>query len=234
MRAPRDASPKMRIAEFAWVVKNQVRPTGLHRLGLPCQLMGTGMAFPWSSINSAVLASGHIVEDLRLGIDLALVGTAPLFCPDALVTSSFPTSSEGIQGQRTRWEHGHLGVILQDAPRLLCRSIASFSASLTALTLDLCVPPLALLTILVVANWGVALTFYCLMKAKFPLVISTISALLLALSVYLSWVRYGRKIISFRGLAYALIYAALKIPLYARFLAVRQIEWVRSKRDGEK
>jgi hypothetical protein len=36
------------LSAFAFLVKNGVRPTGLHRLGLPCQLMGTGMAFPWS------------------------------------------------------------------------------------------------------------------------------------------------------------------------------------------
>ena len=46
MRSPEGAGLKTRIAEFAWVVKNQVRPLGYHHLGLPCQLMGTGMAFP--------------------------------------------------------------------------------------------------------------------------------------------------------------------------------------------
>ena len=38
---------KSKIAEFAWCVKNLVRPLGYANLGLPCQLMGTGMAFPW-------------------------------------------------------------------------------------------------------------------------------------------------------------------------------------------
>ena len=71
MQAAEGASLKMRLAEFAWVIKNQVRPLGLHRLRLPCQLMGSGMAFPWACINSADLATGHIVEDLKLGIELA-------------------------------------------------------------------------------------------------------------------------------------------------------------------
>ena len=43
--APPGSSPIMRIAEFAGALKNLVRPLGLHRVGLPCQLMGTGMAF---------------------------------------------------------------------------------------------------------------------------------------------------------------------------------------------
>ena len=53
MQAAEGASLKMRLAGFAWVIKNQVRPLGLHRLGLPCQLMGSGMASPWACINSA-------------------------------------------------------------------------------------------------------------------------------------------------------------------------------------
>ena len=38
------------VAEFAWRVKNWVRPLGLSALGLPCQLLGTGMAIPWNVI----------------------------------------------------------------------------------------------------------------------------------------------------------------------------------------
>src|SRR6266480_3369772 len=40
------------LAEFAWIVKNWARPLGLFRLGLPVQLMGTGMIFPWKLISS--------------------------------------------------------------------------------------------------------------------------------------------------------------------------------------
>src|SRR3984957_17440651 len=57
-----NARLRMQIAEFAWVVKNLVRPMGLGKLGLPCQLMGSGMAFPWMSISNMDLADGHIVE----------------------------------------------------------------------------------------------------------------------------------------------------------------------------
>ena len=35
------------VSAFAFMIKNTVRPLGLNRLGLPCSLMGTGMAFPW-------------------------------------------------------------------------------------------------------------------------------------------------------------------------------------------
>jgi len=73
MHAPEGAGLKTQIAEFAWLVKNQVRPLGLLALGMPCQLMGTGMAFPWTCLRSVRLASGHIVEDL-VGILQAVQG----------------------------------------------------------------------------------------------------------------------------------------------------------------
>ena len=76
MHAPPGAGLRLRIAAFAWIVKNRARPLGLLRLRLPCQLMGTGMAFPWGLLRDAPLASGHLVEDMQLGIDLAMAGAA--------------------------------------------------------------------------------------------------------------------------------------------------------------
>ena len=233
MHAPMDAGPMTRIAEFAWTVKNRVRPLGLHRLGLPCQLMGTGMAFPWSCIRKATLATGHIVEDLKLGIDLARTGTPPLFCPDALVTSQFPASTEGIHSQRQRWEHGYLGVILSAAPRLLWTAFATRNVDLGALAVDLSVPPLALLLLQVAMVWFFSILLYIFAKALIPIIFASIAAVLLALSVLLSWGFYGRRIISLGSLALAPLYALWKIPLYAKFLVSRQMNWVRSKRDQE-
>jgi hypothetical protein len=90
-----------------------------------------------------------------------------------------------------------------------------------------------LLTLLVVAvSVAGGLLFLCT-AAKFPMVIALITGGLFAISVLASWVRYGRRIISLAGLGYAVLYALWKIPLYARFLVARQLDWVRSKRDGD-
>lgn len=233
MHANQNAGLKMRIAEFAWIVKNQARPEGLHRLGLPCQLMGTGMAFPWPHISGANLASGEIVEDLKLGIDLARAGAPPLFCADALVSSDFPNSSDGVQGQRTRWEHGHLRLLIAEVPRLLVSSILQRNGSLLALTLDLSVPPLALLTLLVATIWCASAILFLFTRATFPFGIASADVALLVVAVLMSWHRYGRQTITLGKLALALVYALWKIPLYARFVVARQIGWVRSKRNDE-
>jgi len=231
MRSPPAAGPLTKVAEFAWIVKNRVRPLGLHRAGLPCQLMGTGMAFPWACIRGAHLASGNIVEDVQLGFELASAGTPPLFEPQACVLSMFPTSPRGLHSQRTRWEHGHLAIALFQAPRLLARAMRVGSPALAALALDLCIPPLALLLLGALALWVLSLSFYQLSGQRLPTELATVELLLLGASVLLAWARYGRQTIALKHLALALLYAVWKVPLYARFFVNRQAEWIRSKRD---
>jgi glycosyltransferase involved in cell wall biosynthesis len=97
MTAPPDSQINHQVAEFSWRVKNWLRPLGLRAFNLPCQLMGTGMAFPWEVIRSADLANAQIVEDLKLGLDLTLAGHPPVFCPSARVTSEFASSVKGAR-----------------------------------------------------------------------------------------------------------------------------------------
>jgi glycosyltransferase involved in cell wall biosynthesis len=234
MQNQQNAGLKMRIAEFAWVVKNLVRPMGLGKLGLPCQLMGSGMAFPWISIGSMNLADAHLVEDMKMGLDMAQRGVPPLFCPDALVLSAFPTQEQGIKDQRTRWEHGHLGIILSEAPKAFFRGIRKLDFSLMALALDLCVPPLALLLLQVLVFWLLAAIFFEATGYRTPLLIMSSAAMIFGLTVLTAWSIHGRRIISFSNLISAALYPLWKIPLYARFVFSRQSEWVRSKRDKDR
>ena len=97
MTAAKESKLNQQVAEFAWRVKNWVRPLGLDGLDLPCPLMGAGMAFPWDVIRETNLASGWIVEDLKLGLDLAAAGHPPLFCPSALIVSRFASSARGAE-----------------------------------------------------------------------------------------------------------------------------------------
>lgn len=234
MLSPPGAGARLRVAEFAFLLKNWVRPLGLRRLGLPCQLLGTGMAFPWAQIRGVDLATGHIVEDLKLGLELAARGAAPVFCPEAKVTSFFPASDEGFKSQRTRWEHGYLGVLMRDTPSIFRKALARRDLMLLALALDLSVPPIALLTLLATALWIVSVVLYLGWRLAPPVVIASLATGLLVAAVSATWGRYGRNIISLGSLALAFAYALWKIPIYAKFVVARQIDWVRSKRDQER
>lgn len=227
MQLQSNPSLKARIAQFAWLVKNKVRPLGLKALGMPCQLMGTGMAFLWADIISINLASGHIVEDMKLGVDLTRAKKAPIFLPEALVTSIFPPTVEAGNTQRARWEHGHLSVIINEAPGLLFEAVKTRNGQMLALACDLAIPPLAVLSLLCTAL--VMLSF--LLSSQPALVIATMLLTTLFSAVLLAWLFFGRDTISFKQLCYAPIYALIKIPLYIKFFINRQVEWVRSKRD---
>ena len=233
MHTPAGSGPMKKIAEFAWLVKNKVRPLGWFRVNWPCQLMGSGMAFPWKTIQDARLATGHIVEDMKLGMDLALAGTAPMFCPHALVHSHFPASKEGTHSQRTRWEHGHLSMITSTAPAIMWAAVRRGSPGLFAFGLDLLVPPLALLVLLVCGLTGLSLLLAALGGPVVPLALGLLEAAALGAAVLMSWWRYGRTVLSTRELTLAAFYVMAKIPLYFRFLFQRQVAWVRSKRDSE-
>src|SRR5947207_6900556 len=140
------------------MVKNLVRPLGLDRLGLPVPLTGTGMALPRSVLRHVSLASGNLVEDMQLGLDLALAGCAPKLCLDAQVIGRLPSDTQAALGQRRRWEHGHLRTILVQVPRLLCLGLVRLRPAAWAMALDLIVPPLShLLVLLLLAAGSLAL-----------------------------------------------------------------------------
>jgi cellulose synthase/poly-beta-1,6-N-acetylglucosamine synthase-like glycosyltransferase len=231
MAAPPEARINYQVAEFAWRVKNWVRPLGLSALNLPCQLVGTGMAFPWDAIRSADLANGWIVEDLKLGVDLAVAGHPPLFCPSARVTSEFAPSAKGADTQRSRWEQGHVATALKAGPRLIYTAALGRNADLLALGLDLAVPPLSLLGLLMTGLFIVAVVAAGNGFSDVPLVISAGSLLGLAVAVSLSWFKYGRDIFPLRAIVLIPGYVVRKLPLYGRILSGRTAtRWVRTDR----
>ena len=105
---------------------------GLAVLGLPCQLMGTGMAIPWEAIRRIDLATGNIVEDVKMGLDLAAAGYAPVYCPEARVESDFPTTERGFAVQRQRWEAGSVATIVKIVPGMLLAAVLGLNVPLMA------------------------------------------------------------------------------------------------------
>lgn len=219
-----------RVAEFAWRVKNWVRPRGATRLGWPCQLTGSGMAFPWAQVEHAPLASGSIVEDMQLGLALARAGHAPRFCEAAGVQSHFPSSAAAAATQRTRWEHGHLGMLSQHAVPMLRDALGRRDRRLFGLALDLAVPPLALLMLLAFALWGLAGAAAWAGVGAVAWVAASGLLALLGAAVLAAWLRWGRSVLGPWDLLRAPWYALSKLGVYLRFWSRRQKDWVRTER----
>jgi cellulose synthase/poly-beta-1,6-N-acetylglucosamine synthase-like glycosyltransferase len=233
MEGPRMAGRTARIAQFAWRMKNYVRPLGASRLRLPCQLTGTGMAIPWSLLSSVELSTGHIAEDAKLGIDLAISGYGARFCPGAMVTSRFPISKQGIRVQRTRWEHGHLALICEYVPYLLWNACKKRRISLLAVALDWSIPPLGLFVLIMVTLAGGATLVMLGGFSAWPVIITGSAILTFGLTIGFAWHRHGRTIVSARDLLSAPVYALSKIPMFWRFITKRQDVWIRAERDHD-
>ena len=231
MTAPDESPINYRVAEFAWRVKNWVRPSGLHALNLPCQLTGTGMAFPWELIRSADLAHGSTIEDVKLGLDFAQAGNPPLFCPSAQVKSQFPWSIEGARSQRKRWEEGHIRLILTAGPSLLYNAVKKRNFGLLALTLDLIVPPLALLVLLVAGVFFASAVIALFGLPSLALNISAACLVALAVAIFFSWLKHGRDILPPNKIFSMVSYIVAKLPLYRQIFSFSTVpHWVRTDR----
>ena len=231
MEQPPQPKPRDAVSALAFMVKNLVRPRGLNRLGLPCLLTGTGMAFPWSVIRQVSLSSGNIVEDLQLGLDLAIAGYAPRFCGDAKVTGILPQQQEAAKSQRTRWEHGYLQTLFAQVPQMLAAALTQKRLDLLALALELCVPPLSFLVMIWVGGAIAALLATTLGGSGLPAIIFGIEGLLIFLSILVAWAKFGRESLPALTLLAVPLYLLWKIPLYLAFLFKPQTKWVRTERD---
>jgi cellulose synthase/poly-beta-1,6-N-acetylglucosamine synthase-like glycosyltransferase len=229
MGAPGMTNANYGIAEFAWRIKNGLRPLGLLVLGLPCQLMGTGMAFHRRDLSRIKLATGHLAEDLDLGLQLAAAGHAPVFCPAAVVKSEFPIAKQALASQRQRWEHGHLSVLSSKVLPYAWAALRDYNWDLLALDLDAAVPPLVLFALLNIATFLTSFSCWLLGAAILPLIVSLTALALLGTSILLAWITCGRDLLTLATLASAAGYIAGKFGIYSRAFASNK-KWVRTSR----
>ncbi|SFJ40032.1 glycosyltransferase family 2 protein [Aerobium aerolatum] len=218
------------ISEFAFMVKNHVRARGLNLLGLPCQLTGTGMALPWHLASNAHLASGEIVEDMKLGLDLAAAGHYPLYCEEAGVRSYFPDTAASAQIQHRRWEHGHLGIMISGLRRFA--QWRSFSLPYAAMILDVMVPPLMLLVFMIVALTVISAAVAVAGLGYLPFLLCTVLFMMVTGGTLIAWLVHGRRILPLSSLLLLPRYLASKIALYVEMFFSRspKISWVRTSR----
>lgn len=231
MEPPPGAHLRDAVSAFAFLLKNQVRPTGLKRLGLHCPLYGTGMAFPFPLLQRMPLASGNIVEDLQLGLNLVCEGVPPGLCPAARVIGRLPAEGAAAITQRTRWEHGHVRTIFAQAPRMLAVGIRRRSFVAIAAALDLSVPPLSLLTLIVTLGLIVLGTAAKLGAWWVPFIVLAGVATLTMASLIPAYLKFGRSTLPLRALLGVPAYVVWKMPMYCAMLLRPQKQWVQTPRS---
>lgn len=228
--SPRGA-PAVQLSTFAFYIKNVVRQRALQRLAGRVHLLGTGMALPWPIFARADLATDNIVEDLKLGLDLANAGHAPLFVEPASVWSD-AESQENTLSQRERWEGGFIQNALRVGPGLLARALRRGDARAVWAAINLLIPPFALLFLIDLSALVTAGPIGWITGAEVWPVLLLGSALLLAIiALLLAWRAGGSRFVTPGVLARVPLYLLWKVPLYlgvARRGAPK--EWVRTRR----
>ena len=218
-------------SSFTLWFKNHIRPLGSLRLGMPCQLTGSGMAFPWHVIRKVNVANQSLAEDTTLGLELAYVGHPPTFCPEARIDGHVPKEWGTLVQQRRRWEQGYLESILSNAPKMALRSIATFKPGLLWAAFDLCIPPLALLGIAwaILALPAVAMAF--LGGSALPATILGAGAVLMGGSLVLGWLVHCRDKVPAKAILAMPWFLVRKVVIYASLLLKREKVWLRTERD---
>ena len=231
MLAPENAPPGKGVNLFVWRVRNWIRPLGLGLFGLPNQLFGTGMAFPFNLLSDRDLGNSRLAVDCALGIALASAGHPPLFVSEARVHSHFPVSQAGSESQRQRWEKGHLENIIDLVPGALSRSLRDRNLGLAVLAIDMAVPPLSLL-VLVTALCAVLGGVACVLSASpAALAIPSLSVLLVVLGTALAWRAVGSDVLPLRELLRLPLHAIRKLGFYHGIASGKaSSSWIRTDR----
>jgi cellulose synthase/poly-beta-1,6-N-acetylglucosamine synthase-like glycosyltransferase len=231
MEQPDNPSLRDSISMFSIKVKNLVRLLGLNRLGWHSLLTGSGMAFPWALISQVSLAGSKTTDDMQLTVDLALAGSTPIFCEHALVMGRL-MKDQDAQSQRSRWEHGHLEMILVEVPRLLKGFIKTGRWAALGLALDILIPPLSLLVMAWIASMIIAwLLAIFTAVSSLPALVVTVAGGFLLTGVLLAWSKFGRADLPFGSLVAIPFYILGKIPIYLKFLVKPQSRWLKTERD---
>jgi cellulose synthase/poly-beta-1,6-N-acetylglucosamine synthase-like glycosyltransferase len=219
-----------KIAEFAFLVKNKIRPAGLRTLGLPCHLMGSGMAFPWHSLMNANLANSNLVEDMKLGVDFVREGNGAYYEPLAMVNSYFPTDEKAIESQRTRWEHGHISTMLSFTPALCWSSLRKLSLVPLFFGLDLAIPPLALLVITFLCSFAISIVYWLVTDNAFYLASYILIGFGFSAAIIFIWPQHGRHIITLREFFTIPKYIISKLGIYSKLFGKKETNWIKTKR----
>ena len=219
------------LSSLAVLLKNYVRPLGLHSLGLPCLLNGSGSAYPFEVIRNTPHGEGSIAEDYQLTIDLLKKGYPTEFVPQARINGQLPKREDTALRQRRRWEHGHLLLAFKTAPRLLFSGLVGGDVKRIAIAFEVLVPPLAFLSLIwllsIIISFGVAIGY----GYELPLIVSLTTGGLFTAAVLASWLRFSGVRPTFRALGAVPNYLIWKLPMYSDYFRRRETAWKKTERN---
>lgn len=220
-------SPAAAARYAGFVLINHVRPLGKSTLGLSSGLLGSGMAFDVALLRQHPWSAFDLTEDSEYHLRLVRAGVRVEFAPEARVVSVMPTSLEGADTQRERWESGGFDLALRAAGGLIADGLRMRDASRLNAGLELFVPPQSLLLMANITTCSAALAF----RVRAARRAAAIGLLGQAAYVLGGLVLVRAPASAYRGLAMAPLLAARNAKLYVRLArGWRPRGWIRTRR----
>ena len=112
---------------------------GRARLGLSCNLFGTGMGFS-AAVLRHVRWPQSVTEDTELFVRLTRAGYRVAYAGGACVTSPMPVSPEQAAEQQLRWESGNARLARRELPGLLGQAIGNADIQCLGAAAELALP----------------------------------------------------------------------------------------------
>jgi 1,2-diacylglycerol 3-beta-glucosyltransferase len=138
------ASPTAALRAAGFGLKHVIRARGRARLGLSCNLFGTGMGFS-AALLQRVPWPQSMTEDTELFVRLIRAGYHVAYAEGAQVTSVMPTSSGQAAEQQLRWESGNAHLARRELPGLLGQTLRTGDLQCLGAAAELALPSQSLM-----------------------------------------------------------------------------------------
>ncbi|MDE3270650.1 glycosyltransferase family 2 protein [Pseudoalteromonas sp. G4] len=216
---------KSALSAFAWYVKTACRSIGMDRLFGACHIQGSGFFIDSSLSEEINFASGSIVEDLELGLNLAEQNIFCKYIPNVTLISEMPSNIEVLKTQKSRWEVGHLNVVLSETFPRMYRAIKNINLRYFLLVCDLSIPPL-ITYLLCVALFGLVNLFFGYKNSLIILAyLSSISFI-----IYLHWRRFSKLQNIYVKFSAIYNFVEIKFRVIASYCDKKAKKWNKTKR----
>ena len=159
-----------------------------------------------------------------------------MFSHQVEVISLFPIDIDTQAGQRKRWIHGHIGVILREVPHLLSQAWKQKSTALLIFALDCAIPPMTLFLFLC-AGWifiGGATLAYAMGTRSSYFVCSLFACflpfVLLSVGIISAWYQHARATFGWQDALRVPDFLIGRMATVFTFVTRRQKAWNKTDR----
>ena len=223
-------SPLAALRYAALTAVHYLRPLGRAALGLSCGLKGNGMCFAAPVLDRFGWDWFTLAEDVEFHLALVERGIRVDFAHETTVLADMPVSFRQAESQNARWEQGRIEMLRRYGPRLVADALRQHSFLRLDAVVEQLIPPLSVPFALA----GAVLVIGAALRRPLLVVLAAFG-----LGGQVAYLLMGLRLArapsrAYRALAYAPVYIAWKVALYARALGARgATHWVRTARTPE-